>query len=132
LWASQDYLDKNGILEKPEDLNDHRLLTFGEETMNVYANLNWILEVGVSLDYRRTPYLKINSLEGLTNLAKSGIGIVELPEEYVNLKNANLISVLPDIPSPQYDLYYIYPERMKKSKRVTSLGDYLEEQLSKQ
>lgn len=132
LWASREYLEQYGTPKKPEDLDSHQLITFGDETTNVYANLNWILNVGASIDYRRTPYLQINSLEGLINFAKAGLGIVELAEEYVKSKNVDLIPLLSDIEGPKVDIYYIYQERMKNSKRVTALGDYLEEMLAKE
>lgn len=129
LWASPDYLKKHGELTKIKDLDNHRIVAYGENIISPYGNCCWILEVGSTPPYTRKPYLKVNNLEGLVNAAKMGIGIAELCGDWPSVKESNLINLLPDIDSPVIDLYYIYKKSLSKSKRITSLGDYLEKLL---
>lgn len=129
LWASPDYIEKHGAPKRIEDLDHHRLVAYGENIISPYGNCCWILEVGTTPPYTRKPYLKINNLEGLVNAAKKGIGIAELCGDWPSVKEGNLINILPDIEAPIVDLYYIYKKNLGNSKRIISLGDYLEKKL---
>jgi DNA-binding transcriptional LysR family regulator len=128
-WASLKYLEKFGYPETVEELDKHRLLVFNHQPATTYANLNWILNVGSSKTKPRSPYLAINSLEGLVNATKTGLGIAELADDYVALKTKELIPVLPGLNYPVVDIYYIYPEKLKDSKRITAFADFLEQKI---
>ncbi|AIL13598.1 hypothetical protein IM40_09090 [Candidatus Paracaedimonas acanthamoebae] len=130
LWASPSYLERYGIPKNVEELNHHHIISYGDNIISPYGNCSWILEVGMTPPYVRKPYLKINSLEGLVNAAKEGIGIAELSGESPSVKDSHLINVLPSLQAPVIELYYIYKENMKNSRRITSLRDYLQQQLS--
>lgn len=47
LYASPAYLKKHGTPKTAEDLNQHRLITFGEKSHAPYGSAHWILNVGV-------------------------------------------------------------------------------------
>jgi len=132
LYASKSYLEQFGVPEKIEDLNDHQLLTFAEDTTSPYGNINWLLRLGAQLNQQRTPYLSINSTQGLQQAAEAGLGIAAISIEYPGLKNSKLIQVLPQVEGPEIDIYYVYPGQLKHSKRVTVLGDYLADVLKQQ
>lgn len=130
LWASSSYLQKYGFPKTVEDLNHHKIISYGDNIISPYGNCSWILEVGMSPPYLRKPYLKVNQLEGLVNAAKGGLGIAELSGEWPSVKESNLVQVLPELQGPIVELYYVYKDSMKKSKRITALADYLEQQLT--
>lgn len=132
LWASPEYLEKFGVPKTAEDLDNHRILTFGAPRHNPYGNCSWIKEIGVKPGYERKYYMQINSLEGLVNLAELGIGIVEIPEECIKFKANNLAPVLSNLKGPEIPVYYIYGENMKKSKRITAFADFLEQEIGKE
>lgn len=129
LWASPKYLEKHGKPKSIEDLDDHKIIAYGTNVINPYGNSSWILEVGKTPPFIRIPYLQVNNLEGLINAVKEGIGIAELSGDWPSVKELNLVNVLPNIEAPVVDLYYVYNENMKKSKRITALADYLESKL---
>lgn len=131
LWASLSYLKEYGTPKSAQDLDNHRLLTFAGDRINPYGNVDWILNIGASVENQRIPFMQTNSFEGLINLASQGLGIIEIPEEYISLKHHNLIKVLPELKGPVIETHYIYPEKMKHSKRITALIDYLEETMRK-
>lgn len=129
LFASPEYLKKFGTPKTPADLDQHRLISFGGDILHPYGNVNWILRVGIQSENPREPFLQINSSQGLLKAAKLGLGIVELGSQHPALEGADLVKVLPDLKGPVVDVFYIYPEHLKNSKRVTVLADYLEEAL---
>ncbi|MGB0935211.1 MAG: LysR family transcriptional regulator [Alphaproteobacteria bacterium] len=134
LYASVDYLQKHGTPQSPEDLDHHQLLTFGEDIIHPYGNINWLLRVGAKAGQVRESYIKMNSSMGLRRLAEEGMGIAALSAEYAaqkTPKGSKLVEVLPDLKGPVVDLYYIYPEQLKGSKRVLALYDFINEELPK-
>lgn len=126
LWASPGYLAKHGIPKTLESLKDHQMLAYGDSILSPYGHLSWALELGTPPYFIDRPYLKVNSLEGLVNAAKEGLGIAQISGELPGIKNSNLVNVLPKLNVPIVDLYYIYKANMSDSKRITSLGDFLE------
>lgn len=129
LYASPQYLKEFGTPLKPEDLDHHRLLVFGDYSAHPYGNINWVLKVGSSPHKERIPYMCINSSQGLMWSAEAGLGIAGLSQEYAG-ENTNLVRVLPDVvDTPTIDLYYVYHSHFSNSKRITTLCDYLIEKL---
>ena len=128
LYASPDYLKKFGTPQCVEDLDHHRLLSYGEYPYPS-ANLNWHLSAGCSEGKVREPYIRVNLGHNLVSLATQGIGIVTLAQESTNFKNPHdiLAPVLPDVEGPEIKFYYVYPKHLKESYRVQALGSYLHE-----
>ena len=133
LYAAKSYLEKFGVPEKPEDLDHHRLLVFGDDVAHPYGNINWLLHFGLKKNQpARTPYLRINSAYGLRRCAESGLGIAAISQEYAILETSDLVPVLPNFVGPSVKIYYVYPKSLQKFKRVTALGDFLKERLEKE
>ncbi len=129
LYASPQYLEKFGYPQTIDDLNNHRLITFGADTIRPYSDIDWLLRVGLPSGKVRKPYLSINSSKGASQLAEQGLGIVALSDEFPHIKELNLVKILPEIKGPTIDLYYIYPQSLQNSKRVKVFGDYLEKHI---
>jgi DNA-binding transcriptional LysR family regulator len=130
LWASKEYLDRFGYPTLPEELDNHRVLSFEEYNHNKYSNTNWILHIGRHDEAPRKPYFQISSNEGLYQAALEGYGIVQLPEEVVKIKGNQLIEVLPNLDGPKVDMYFIYPKRYRKRKCLAAIYSYLYARLS--
>ena len=47
LYASQQYLGKFGVPKNPEDLDNHRLIAFGNHSNSPFVDLDWHLKVGI-------------------------------------------------------------------------------------
>lgn len=124
LYASPEYLKKHGTPEKPEDLDNHRLITYRGDYYNIYASTNWILNLGRTDDTVRSSYFEIDSLHGMLSAAVHGYGIVELPDAPTNLKEG-LIEVLPSFKGPEILICYIYSERKKNIPKINILYNYL-------
>src|SRR5690606_1044577 len=94
LYASNDYLRSYGVPKKPEDLANHRLIVFGEDIRQPFAEVNWILSAGLKKDQERRASFKINSLYGMLKAVQSAIGIAGLPD-YMAKSMPGISRVLP-------------------------------------
>ncbi len=118
--ASPDYLARHGTPQRPEDLDRHRLVLFGDYRPPV-PDVNWLAEVGP----RRLPaQLEVNSLNAMMRAIRSGVGIGALPDWMVPEMDG-LTKLLPDLKSPKVEVYFVYPEELRNSKRVAVFRDFL-------
>jgi DNA-binding transcriptional LysR family regulator len=117
-------LKKHGTPEKPEDLDDHRLIVFGEEFRPPVPTLNWLLKVGARDDSKRKAFLKVNSTYAIFRAVQSGLGIGALPH-YLNQETANLIPILPELEGPDVDVYFVYPEELRHSNRIAVFREFI-------
>jgi DNA-binding transcriptional LysR family regulator len=124
LYASQQYLKKHGTPIVPQDLDHHKLITFSTDNPSSLGDVDWLLQLGAKQGHSRKPYMQVNSALALQKAAEDGIGIVSLGAENPGVAS-NLVEVLPNLQGKVAKLYYVYPERLKYSKRITALGNYL-------
>ncbi len=123
IFASPDYLSEYGIPKTIEDLESHRILTYGGNAPAYYKNVNWLETLGRDSRNPRAAHLSMNSVYGLKRAAMYGIGLAALPDYIID--DANLIRVLEDIEVPKFDTYLVYPEALRNSKRVAVFKDFL-------
>lgn len=126
VYASPDYLEEHGMPSSQEDLDHHNLITFGEEMGDQSAlspSLNFLLDTGKG-NRRRKPVLQVNNIYGIYRAVLSGLGIGSLPE-YMVEGAGNLVRVLPELQSPDTDVYYVYPEELRQSARISVFRDFL-------
>jgi DNA-binding transcriptional LysR family regulator len=128
LMASPDYLKRMGVPERAEDLDQHRLLVFGDYRAPV-PDINWVLDAGKRQGITRRPVLEVNSIYGLLLAVKSGLGIAAIPD-YMVEETRELVRVLPEIKAPKVEAYFVYPEELRNSKRVSVFRDFLLAQLA--
>lgn len=130
LYASESYLKEYGSPTSLEDLDQHRLLAFGDQDTDTTNEVNWILEAGTS-SATREPYLSVNTHFGLIRMAEAGAGIASVPKEYAAEHHAftNLVPVLPHLQGPVVDVYYSYLEDCKGIKRIQTLKNFLKQKM---
>ncbi len=73
----------------------------------------------------RQPRLILNSVECLYQAAVEGIGIVALSKDSLLLKKGELLPILPQLHSPKYEMYFVYPKELKRIKLVKALETFL-------
>jgi DNA-binding transcriptional LysR family regulator len=130
LYASEDYLKKFGTPAEIEDLDNHRLIVFGDNVISPFGNVNWLLNVGLKPGQApRSPYLRINSTYGLRRCAEEGLGVIAMSREYAEGENLNLVHILPKVVGPRVKIYYVFPESLAKVKRFTVLGEFLRKKI---
>lgn len=124
-FASPDYLKRHGIPKDATDLDNHKLIVYGEGSRPPIEKVNWLLQVGLKKNQRpRIATLGVNSIYGIFRAVEGGLGIGALPD-YMQRESSQLVEVLPELEGPQIDAYYVYPEELKNMKRIAVFRDYL-------
>ena len=124
VFAGPGYLKKHGMPRRVEDLDEHRLVVFGDDARMPVPNLNWLMYTGLPEGQRRKAFLRVNSTYAIYRAVQSGIGIGSLPD-YLSQETGNLVEVLPELRGPQVDIYFVYPEELKQSNRITVFRDFI-------
>lgn len=127
VFASPEYLARRGTPKTLDDLEDHKLVLFGDHRVPV-PEINWLAEIGRPKNKRRAAALEVNSLVGMLEVIRQGVGIGVLPH-YMQSEAPDLVRILPDLDAPKIDAYFVYPEELRHSKRVEVFRDFLLEQL---
>jgi DNA-binding transcriptional LysR family regulator len=125
IYAAPSYLQKYGRPKRLEDLDKHRILTYGGTAPAGLKRLNWLETAGRENGSPRPAALQVNNVFGLMQGVSRGVGIAVLPD-YVAGADPNLVAILEaeeDLPS--FETFFVYPEEMKSSKRVTVFRDFL-------
>ncbi len=123
--ASQEYVKKHGTPLRAEDLDDHRLILFGDYRPPV-ADINWLAEIGRRTGSPRKALLEVNSLQAMVMAVRSGLGIAALPDYMAAEEEAHgMVRLLADMKAPKVDVYFVYPEELRTSKRVAVFRDFL-------
>jgi DNA-binding transcriptional LysR family regulator len=126
--GSADYLKKHGIPQRPEDLDAHRLIIWGDYRPPV-EEINWLAEVGRRPGQGRRGTVEVNSLTGMLRAVQSGLGLAAMPD-YMGHELEGLVTVLPELKAPKINAYFVYPEEMRSSKRVSVFRDFLVTELA--
>ena len=125
ICAAAEYLRKHGTPQKPEDLDNHRIVLFGDYRPPV-ADINWLAELGRRGGNPRRALLEVNSLQAVVMAVRSGLGIAALPDYMAAEEEAHgMVRVLPEVKTPKVDVDFVYPEELRTSKRVAVFRDFL-------
>jgi len=127
LFASAEYLRTHGTPKEVGDLDRHELIVYGDELPMPVERMNWILEVGRD-GAPRKPALRVNSVYAMYRAVRSGLGIAALPY-YISDESPDLVEVLPELAGPTMDAYFVYPEELRWSKRISVIRDFLLQQV---
>ncbi|MGN6535477.1 MAG: LysR family transcriptional regulator [Mesorhizobium sp.] len=124
VFAAQAYLDKHGTPKSVADLDDHRIVTFGEPVPHYLAGLNALETVGKPEGQRRTSVLQINDLMSIMRAVRRGVGLAMLPD-YMAGKDSGLVPVLSELEGPSFDTFFVYPEAMKNQAKLKVFRDFM-------
>jgi len=125
--AAPSYLEKHGTPTTIEDLDNHKLVLFGDYHAPV-AEINWLAEAGRRPGSPRRPVLEVNNVASMAQTIRGGLGIGSLPGWMVPELDG-LVRLLLDARRPKVDCYFVYPEELRNSKRVAVFRDFLLAQL---
>ncbi|MGI4950763.1 MAG: LysR family transcriptional regulator [Janthinobacterium lividum] len=121
--ASPEYLKANGTPARAEELDDHKIILFGDYHPPV-PDINWLAEAGRRAGAPRRALLEVNSLQAMALAIQSGMGIGVLPD-WMTDEIAGLTRLLPELKAPKIDVFFVYPEELRNSKRVAVFRDFL-------
>lgn len=125
ICASKDYLKAKGTPKSVKDLKKHTLIGYPENVPAPFADPNWLYRVAdVEADSVTSDTIMMNSIYGIYEAVKSGAGIAALPDYLID-NDKNIVPILPETSRPPVDVYFVYPEERRHSKRIAIFKDFL-------
>ena len=125
LVCSPEYAQKYGVPKTPEELKQHR--TIGYNYSKTGDAWNFLGTDGKLISVPLNPVMRVNHGEMGRRVALSGLGISCEPTFIVadDIRNGDLIPLLPDYPQPELSLYAVYLSRRFLSAKVRTFIDYM-------
>ncbi len=124
VYASPGYIKQFGEPMNVEDLDKHRILSFGGSFPSYLMAVHWLGTAGRDPKDPRPVHLVVNNITALKRAVDSGAGIAVLPD-YIIETGSPLVRVLREGDMPSLDSYLVYPEEMKSVARVQAFRDFL-------
>jgi|TARA_R110000823_G_scaffold72063_1_gene166050 DNA-binding transcriptional LysR family regulator len=122
--ASPSYIDQYGMPYSLTELSKHNCLL---GTLDYWH----FKELGKDRNVRVVGKIRYNSGYSLVDAALKGLGVVQLPDYYVNkhLESGELITLLDNYREPEEGIWAVYPHNRHLSPKIRLLVDYLAERL---
>ena len=124
VFASASYIKRFGKPESVDDLENHRLITWGDEAPGYLKDVNWLATAGMPAGAKRPSALKINSILAIKRAVLRGAGIAMLPDYSVE-DDTTLIPVMTELDVPNFDTYFAYSAELRNSARLNVFRDFL-------
>ncbi len=125
LYASREYLEKNGTPVQPEDISDHRLICQHTSAAQVSAGASLVQQL---LSHSPASLLTVNNYFGVLQGVLHNLGIGVLPD-YLVEDFPHLVRILPSIESADVPVFLAYPEELRQSQRVAVFRDFVQEEI---
>jgi DNA-binding transcriptional LysR family regulator len=123
-YASAAYLKRYGQPRTLDDLDRHRILTYGASNAHYLTNINSLQYSGRVSKTPRPSTLTCNNIPALRRAVEAGAGIAVLPDYLVGA-DSSLVRILPQADMPELDCYLVYPEELKNVARIQVFRDFL-------
>ena len=123
-YASAVYLKRFGEPKTLDDLDAHRILTYGVSAQSYLSAINSLHFAGRDSKDPRPSTLKVNNISALRRAVENGVGIAILPD-YLALSDTSLVRILPQADMPELECFLVYAEELKNVARVRIFRDFL-------
>ncbi len=124
VFASPAYLNRHGKPTTLEELDHHRMVTFGGTAPPHLSEINWLMTAGREDGTSRAPALQINDILSIKRAIQRGAGIAVLPDYAVG-PEAGLVQLLPETEAPSFDTYFCYTDAMRNQAKLKVFRDFL-------
>ncbi len=123
-FASTHYVRRFGAPQTLEELDQHRLVSYGGTPAPHLTVVRWLETAGLKGREARIPAFRANSVVAMKYAIQAGIGLGLIPD-YLTEEETDLVPVLTDVKLPTMPIIFVYPEELKTSKKVQVLRDFL-------
>lgn len=124
VFASPNYIEKNGPPKHPDDLSDHKLI----QPMALSASNEWtFMENGVPFSVPIVPRIRMNTNDAVIEMALNGWGISRLLSYQVapHFTDTRLQSVLEDYELPPIPIHVVHQEGRMVSAKIRAFVDFM-------
>ncbi|MCD9147744.1 LysR family transcriptional regulator [Pseudophaeobacter flagellatus] len=125
LYASRNYLDRNGTPLVPEDISAHRLICQNQRSAQVGQAAVLVQRL---MTHNPGSLLTVNNYFGVLQGVLHDLGIGILPD-YVTEDFPDLVKVLPNDDNNGVPVYLAYPEELRHSQRVSAFRDFVQTEI---
>lgn len=130
LCASKSYLNNYSIPSNLRELRDHVLIGYPENVPAPFFDHNWLFRIADISPENNYNAIMINSMYGIHQLVKQGAGIAALPEFLIE-EDDHLVALPVNVECPNVDMYFVYPEERRDSRRISVFRDFLLDNIGK-
>lgn len=128
LYAHESYLADRPAPARAEELRHHTLIVFPDSAVPPYPNPNWML-AAAGIDSRAPNLTFCNSVSAMLTLVQGGYGIAGLPRALAQ-KIPGLVEILGHDLHQEAELFFVYPEVRRHSRRIELFRDFLVQHIS--
>ncbi|MCG3267525.1 LysR family transcriptional regulator [Yoonia sp. I 8.24] len=125
LYASEDYIAKNGMLNDIEDIANHRLICQSPNSTQVNAGATLVQHL---MTYDVHSLFTVNNYFGVWQGVVNSLGVGVLPD-YLVEGFPQLVRILPDLESGEVPVFLAYPEELRQSQRISAFRDFVQDEI---
>lgn len=125
LYASRDYLDREGEPEDISDIAEHRLISQNTSSAQVAAGAYLTQNL---LAHNPRSLLTVNNYFGVLQGVLNNLGVGILPD-YLMQEFPTMVRVLPSLESAEVPTFLAYPEELRQSQRIAAFRDFVQDEI---
>ena len=100
------------------------MITYPPDKTTAFPKPNWTFQkLNINLDDNPNVVF-INSMHARYAAVRRGVGISVLPT-YLIEGDKDIITLMPKLNIPKVDMYFVYPQSRRNSKKIIALRDFL-------
>jgi DNA-binding transcriptional LysR family regulator len=125
IYATKAYLQKYGVLEKIDDLINHKIivLKIDGNINNDYIKMeHFLIEQALQNGIEIENIVEIDSMIAIAKAVENDMGIAVLP---CFLENDKLIKILPKIEIPDMPCYFVHHKKYRYPKKMQAVENFL-------
>ena len=122
--ASNAYIEKYGMPQTVDDLKDHCLITFPDGLAGPIGQGQWLLDMAKIDPDKHSNIIFMNSMYAIYRAAQKDAGIAILPDYMIHYAQ-NMTTIPLKVKEPSVDLYFVYADERRHSKRIQAFRDFL-------
>ncbi|SFR37407.1 transcriptional regulator, LysR family [Yoonia tamlensis] len=125
LYASREYIEKNGMINDVEDIANHRLICQSPNSTQVSAGATLVQHL---MTYDVHSLFTVNNYFGVLQGVVNNLGVGVLPD-YLVEDFPHMVRILPDLQSGEVPVFLAYPEELRQSKRISAFRDFVQDEI---
>jgi len=126
IFASKDYIKLNGLPKTTADLDNHKIISYGEDAQPPIDRhrLNWLLTIGKENKRPRKPILEVSSIYGIAKATEVGMGIASLPD-WMEFEMIELTEILSQLEGQKMSISLCFNYELRNDPRIKACKDFM-------